>query len=282
MTSLTIALTRYKEPNAILWACLAALSRQTGVKGRVILMDQMDCRETRARCEFLSGESITFDYRVVAVTGCSEARNLAVGLCETEILLWTDPDILAAPDWARILSNVLMANQADIAGGKILPLWHAKPRWYVTTRVMADHYSLMDLGDDTRPVDRLIGGSLGMHIRRLGDQARFDPRLGRQGGTLLGGIDAEFCERALANGFRVNYVGRAVVHHQIPPERTTLSWMARKFYYGGLSRGLRGGRPRPMNQARTLSDYIVLTSFAPLYLAGLWSAKRRERKPRAC
>jgi len=272
--SLTIALTRYKEPNTLLWDCMASLSTQTDVKARVILLDQMDCRETRVLCDALSGKSMTFDYRVVSVTGCSEARNLAVGLCETEILLWTDPDILAAPDWARILSDVLMANQADIVGGRILPRWHSPPRWYVTTRVMADHYSLMDLGGETRPVDRVIGGSLGMHLGRLGDHARFDLRLGRQSGTLLGGTDAEFCERAMARGFRVCYVGRAVVHHQIPPERVTLKWIARKFYYGGLSRGLRGGRPRPMTKTNKASDYAILTCFAPWYLAGLVSSKR--------
>jgi glycosyltransferase involved in cell wall biosynthesis len=217
---------------------------------------------------------MVFEYMPIPVRGCAYARNAAISFSQTDILLWTDPDMVHSPDWAWNLACALRDHASEIVGGKILPLWHTRPRWYMTTHVMADHYSLIDLGDDLQPTERIIGGSMGLHIGRLGPHARFDERLGRQDGTLLGGVDAEFCERAISNGFRVRYVGQAVAHHQITVERTRLKWIARKFYYGGLSRGLRGGKPRPMNQNRSITDYILLGMFAPFYLTGLVYSRR--------
>ncbi|MFO7570388.1 MAG: glycosyltransferase [Smithellaceae bacterium] len=278
MDLLTIALTRYSQSDDLVSPCLQSVAKQNHAHGRVLFLDQNERPDVQKLCKFLSSEQMVFEYRTIPARGCAYARNTAITLCRTAILLWTDPDVVLASDWASKMAHVLATNQSDIVGGKIVPLWHTRPRWYMRTNVMADHYSLIDLGDDTRPIDRIIGGSMGLHVGRLGQHARFDERLGRQDGTLLGGVDAEFCERALVEGFRVHYVGSTVAKHQITIERTRLKWIARKFYYGGLSRGLRGGKPRSMNQKRRLGDYMVLCVFAPLYLAGLLSARHRKNR----
>jgi hypothetical protein len=145
------------------------------------------------------------------------------------------------------------------------------------SNVMADHYSLMDLGLQDRETDRIIGGSIGMHLKRLGPYAFFDERLGRKDGTLLGGVDTEFCQRVIQQGFRVYYVGQPTALHQIPESRMKLSWILRKFYYGGLSRGIRGGRPSAMNQKREIGDYVVLGAFAPFYLFGLLRGRLKKQ-----
>jgi GT2 family glycosyltransferase len=276
MDLLTIALTRYSESDDLLSQCLQSVSEQDHAHGRVLFLDQNERPDIQKLCKFLSSEQMVFEYRPIPARGCAYARNTAITLCRTDVLLWTDPDVVHVPDWATKMAHVLATDQSDIVGGKITPLWLTRPRWYMRTNVMADHYSLIDLGDDTHATDRIIGGSMGLHVGRLGPHARFDERLGRQGGTLLGGVDAEFCERAISNGFRVRYVGQAVAHHQITAERTRLKWIARKFYYGGLSRGLRGGKPQPMNKRRATSDYMILGAFAPLYMAGLFFAKFRN------
>lgn len=282
MDLLTIALTCYREPDDLVSQCLDSIVAQEQAQGRVLLLDQSERPDIQRQCKILSSERIVFEYRAISARGCAFARNTAISLCRTDVLLWTDPDVVLMPDWAAKMSHLLVTDQSDIVGGKIIPLWHTRSRWYMTSNVMADHYSLIDLGDGTRPTDRIIGGSMGLHVGRLGRHARFDERLGRQGGTLLGGVDAEFCERALADGFRVHYVGAAVAQHQIPVERTRLKWIARKFYYGGLSRGLRGGKPRSMNQNRRITDYILLGIFAPLFLAGhVYSRRFRNLRMRS-
>lgn len=117
---------------------------------------------------------------------------------------------------------------------------------------------------------------MGIHVGLLGKKVFFDERLGRKDGKLLGGVDAEFCQRVMRQGFTVCYVGRPASLHQIPESRMKLSWIIRKFYYGGISRGMRGGRPQSMNNKRRMTDYLVLGAFAPFYLLGLLKGKKKK------
>jgi GT2 family glycosyltransferase len=242
-----------------------------------LVLDQKECLEIRSLCAALSSADIAFEYNVIPAQGCAHARNIALRLCPTDVLLWTDPDILMAPDWAQKLAEALTARKLAVGGGKILPRWHGSPRWYMKTHVMADHYSLIDLGPEDRQTDRIIGGSMGIHVGLLRGKAFFDENLGRKEGTLLGGVDTEFCQRVIKNGFNVYYIGSATAQHQILKDRMTLKWIIRKFYYGGVSRALRGGWPEAMNKTRTLADYIVLGAFAPFYLLGLIKGKKKKR-----
>lgn len=161
MINITIALTRYQEPDELVRKCLLSIAAQKNVQVRVCFLDQSFHQQTKNVCEKLSSEKIIFEYHLIPAQGCAYARNIAIGLCQTDTLLWTDPDMVHSPDWGWNLACALRDHASEIVGGKILPLWHTRPRWYMTTNVMADHYSLIDLGEDTRITDRIIGGSMG-------------------------------------------------------------------------------------------------------------------------
>ena len=266
---ITIALTRYSEPDELLEGCLKAIAAQEKVRALVLVLDQKESLPIKSMCGSLSSDNLVFEYLVVPESGCAGARNTAINLCKTDILLWTDPDVALKPNWAYALSSALLNPKRAVVGGKIIPNWQRVPRWYMKTNIMKDHYSLIDLGEEEKETDRIIGGSMGMHIRRIGANASFNERLGRQKGTLLGGVDAEFCHRALQDGWKIFYVGQTTALHQIPQSRMNIFWISKKFYYGGMSRGLRGGMPSPMNKKRKLEDYAVLLFFSPFYLAGL-------------
>jgi len=276
LISVTIALTRYNESDEMLRQCLESIAAQSGVCARVLVLDQEECSAIRHLCEIISSGDITFEYNVIPALGCARARNIALRLCSTGVLLWTDPDVLLAPDWAETLSRMLKERNIAVVGGKILPCWSKSPRWYIKTNVMADHYSLIDLGPGERETDRIIGGSMGINVGLLGENAFFDERFGRKDGTLLGGVDTEFCQRIMRKGYAVYYVGQTTALHQIPEYRMKLSWIIQKFYYGGISRGMRGGRPQPMNKHREMTDYAVLGAFAPFYLLGLLKGKKMK------
>jgi GT2 family glycosyltransferase len=269
MNHITIALTRYQEPDDLFHSALGGIVHQDNVRAGVHVLDQSYHPKTEIFCKEISSSNITFLYKVIPARGCAYARNVAINLCKTDILLWTDPDVVLQQNWAYVLSSALSNPERAVVGGKIIPDWQCVPRWYMKTNIMKDHYSLIDLGDEEKETDRIIGGSMGIHIRRLGANAHFDERLGRQKGTLLGGVDAEFCQRIIRAGWKVFYIGQTTALHQIPQSRMNMSWIVKKFYYGGISRGLRGGMPSPMNKKRKLEDYAVLLFFSPFYLAGL-------------
>ena len=278
MISLTIALTRFNEPDLLLNLTLESLARQEKVRATILVLDQSFHQETKDHCSILCSDHILFEYQVIPARGCSVARNYAISLCRTDILLWTDPDMLLASDWASCLAQTLLDKQCAVVGGRIAPRWHGTPSWYMNSNVMTDQYSLLDLGPGEHEAGRIVGGSLGINIRQLGKESFFDENLGRKDGTLLGGVDAEFCERAIQKGLKVYYTGRTVAHHQILESRMRLPWIARKFYYSGYSRALRGGRPSAMNKKRDMADYIVLGAFAPFYATGYLTGMLKKEK----
>jgi len=275
---ITIALTRYKEPDWLLNLTLESIARQGEVRAKVHVLDQSFHQETKDFCKSLCSESIVFEYHVILSKGCSYARNVAISLCQTDILLWTDPDVVLASDWASCLSRTLMNKNCAIVGGKIIPRWHKIPRWYMKSNIMTDQYSLIDFGQGEKETSRIIGGSMGINIKQMGKEAYFNESLGRKNGTLLGGVDAEFCERSIQKGFKVYYTGRTVVQHQILESRMNLIWLSRKFYYSGFSRAIRGGRLSSMNKKKEKADYIVLGVFAPFYIIGLLIGLLKKRK----
>jgi len=59
------------------------------------------------------------------------------------------------------------------------------------------------------------------------------------------------------------------------PERVTFKWIAKRIYYGGYSRALRGGKPEPSNGGGGLAgwDYFALIFLLPFYVFGFFRAK---------
>ena len=277
MIFITIALTRYKEPDWLLNLTLESIARQREVIAKVHVLDQFFSQETKDFCIKFSSESIVFEYNVIPCQGCSHARNYAISLCQTDILLWTDPDVILKSNWAYYLSQTLVNKKCAIVGGKIIPLWYRIPRWYMKSNVMTDQYSLIDLGEGEKETDRIIGGSMGINVKQMKEEAYFDENLGRKNGTLLGGVDAEFCERAVQKGFKVYYTGKPVAHHQILESKMNLIWITKKFYYSGFSRAMRGGRPSAMNKKKAISDYVILGVFAAFYITGFLMGLLKKR-----
>jgi hypothetical protein len=185
-------------------------------------------------------------------------------------------------DWAHCLSKTLLNKDCAIVGSKIIPRWYKKPHWYMKSNIMTDQYSLLDCGPNEKEIDRVIGGSLGINLRQMDKEAYFDNNLGRRNGKLLGGIDSEFCERAIEKGFKVYYCGCTIAQHQILESKMTLSWTINKFYYSGYSRAIRGGRPSSMNKKREIVDCFILGLFAIFYITGLLAGslnKQNMEKP---
>jgi hypothetical protein len=100
---------------------------------------------------------------------------------------------------------------------------------------------------------------------------------------LLGGEESDLARRARARGLDVVYEGRAVVHHQILPERISYRWIFRRLFYAGLSRALLTGAPSP-SQPMTRNDYLalpfVLPWYAAGYLCGRFSGRAAPQHPR--
>lgn len=272
MVRTTITLTRHDEANKLIFETLRALAGQENVEAVVLFFDQQPEAETASVCRSLDSENIRFDYRPLEPCGISRARNTAIRACKTETLLFIDADAIPDPGWAASLAGTLLQDEVGIAGGRILPEWHRPPLLISKARIVFEQYSMLDFGNGVLPVPRVVGASFGIHLERLGQEARFDEDMGRQNGVLLGGEESDMCARARAAGLQILYQGMAVVHHQVLPERIRYRWIFRRLFYAGVNRALRGGMPSPSHRM-TLWDYvfmpIVIIPYALGYRKGL-------------
>ena len=273
---ITITLTRYAEPNWLLAQTLRSLAAQRDVHARILLLDQQDCASTRALCNDLSTTALHFDYQVIPAKNLSFARNEAIRLTETDILLFIDTDALAREDWALNLSSEMLARDAAISGGRILPKWHGRPGILQRSLIVQEQYSMLDLGSSTRHSRKIVGANFGLNLSLLKQEAYFDEEFGRRPGSLLGGEESELCRRAQVAGHALYYVGSAQVLHQVLPERLTSRWIFRRMYYAGYRRAMAGGAPQPSHDGHSVFhfyDFLALSLLGPAYICGFIKAK---------
>jgi GT2 family glycosyltransferase len=270
--SVTIVLTRYNEPNWLVWSTLESLSRQEGVKIEVLFADQRDDAETRDHLKALNNEAVNFRYETIPAVSLSYARNFGIKHAQNDLILFIDSDAIAAPDWAKHMAETLQNNNAGIVGGKILPKWHERPLLLARARVVLEQYSMLDLGEGVMPIAKVVGASFGINRAALKDDAYFDERLGRRAGILLGGEETDLCARARMQGLSVFYNGKALVHHQVLPERIRYAWIFKRIYFAGIGRAMRGGAPAPSHKMG-FWDFAALPVILPFYFAGLFRGR---------
>ncbi|MEO0464913.1 MAG: glycosyltransferase [Pseudomonadota bacterium] len=274
LPSVTITFTRYREPDWLIADTLDSLAKQSGIRGEVLFLDQ---RWSQAEAEAVMARStanIAFKCEKCPEKGLSHARNLGLERAENDIVLFIDPDAIAEPDWAARMAQALSQPGAAIAGSRILPRWRGREPFIARAKIVRDQYSLLDWGTKTKPAHRVVGAGFGVRKSAAPSQMYFDTGLGRRDGKLFSGEESDLCARVSESGAAIVYEGKALVHHQILPERQKLSWVLKRLYYAGLGRGQNGGAPNP-SQSPGWADWMLLPLILPPYALG-WLSSRRS------
>lgn len=275
MTHVTIAVTRYDEPDRLVRDALESLARQQGVTADVLFLDQRFDPAFAGAVEGLSHGTLRFAARPIASHNLSFARNEAIRAAANDIILFMDCDAVADPRWAAELVRALRQDGVAVAGSRIVPRWARPPLLMARARVVWEQYSLLDLGPGLREVARVVGAGFGINRRRLGEEARFDETLGRRDGLLFGGEDSDICMRARARGLHILYNGEAVIEHQIAAARVTHRWILKRLFYAGANRAALGGSPRA-SHGLGVWDALLLPAIVIPYFAGYAWARLRQ------
>ena len=174
--------------------------------------------------------------------GLSHARNCALEAARGELLLWTDDDVLVAPQWlAEYVRAMASHPEAGFFGGPVEP-WFTltPPRWLeVNFAVFAGAYAVRSAPTGTRLLsdDSFLPFGANFALRRevIGD-ARFDTRLGRIGSQLISGEEVQFLSALIAGGHSGLWIESASVRHYIPPDRINQRYLGDYYYAKGQSR----------------------------------------------
>jgi GT2 family glycosyltransferase len=171
--------------------------------------------------------------------GLSGARNTGAAAAITGIVAFLDDDAQAAPDWLERLAALYDDSDVLAVGGRVEPAWEAgRPGYFAQELdwiVGCSHRGMPKVAAEVRNV---IGANMSFRSEVLSSVGGFNTALGRQDTLPLGCEETEICIRAVIGspGSRIVYEPEAVVHHFVPADRGSLSYMLRRSWSEGISK----------------------------------------------
>lgn len=176
--------------------------------------------------------------------GLSAARNKGLSQASGSLIFFTDDDVMPEENWVVETLRGFDELKVDALGGKILPVWEVPaPEWMEKGHQREQiwgMYALLDKGNDPVVADTAEGGlfyGANMSFKKevLDQLGNFRTDLGVIGNKRRLDDDTEMLQRLYAAGKRIGYWPASVVHHKVPKERMTLSYIRNWRYNKALS-----------------------------------------------
>lgn len=207
--------------------------------------------------------------------GLSHARNKAISLIDTDLLLWTDDDVLVDPHWLCAYVNAATDNpRHSFFGGSIIPWFEKEPPHWMRDDLseLSDPFVVLEEvpGDEIKVGGKTpFGANMAFRMDAIGD-LRFDTRLGRKGKSMLGAEDTIFVRELLRRGEKGLWVQGARVQHWVPEWRTTKRFLYRSFHGSSktsqMLASMNSSAPLPFPRWH-LRQYVESTCWRIIYAA---------------
>jgi glycosyltransferase involved in cell wall biosynthesis len=164
--------------------------------------------------------------------GKSGALNFALDRVKGDLIVFTDDDIRAEPNWLQAIVDCAIAHPGyGVFGGRIVPDWEKEPKGrFIDWIPMGSTFAIVD-ETQSGPCDPTKVWGPNTIIRRelLGTSVRYREDIGPLPGKIFAmGEDAEIIIRLAANGAKSYRCAEAVVHHWIPASSVTEDWVQKR------------------------------------------------------
>jgi glycosyltransferase involved in cell wall biosynthesis len=170
--------------------------------------------------------------------GCVEAQ--------TDLLVYADDDIEAFPTWLQAIKESFDDAEIVLVGGKCLPKFEAEPPVWLTAmwspnssgeRILG-HLSVIDLGDDTMPVNpnHIYGCNFAIIRSVLLEAGGFHPdAMPQELIRFRGDGESYISQYVLSKGYKALYNPLASIYHWVPTNRMTNEYFCRRMFNQGVS-----------------------------------------------
>ena len=168
--------------------------------------------------------------------GASGARNSGAAASRGEMLAFLDDDAIASPNWLESLLQHFKDPKVVGAGGRLEPLWKThRPKWFPQEFDWAVGCSYMGMPESATMVRNVWSNTMAIRRQAFDAVGGFRDDFGKIGAWSRP-EDTDLCLRVAAEcggeGTWI-YEPNATAGHQVPAERTTLSYFLRRCYYEG-------------------------------------------------
>lgn len=256
---------------------LSRLHLPDGMAAEILVVDNASTDNTPAVVREVAEKSpLPVRYVFEQQPGIVPARNRGVNEAEGQWIAFFDDDQLADENWLRELYAAAVAEGVKMVGGAVwlkLPAGCRRNLSPVCRMLLGETVGRTTACDyDYRFTPGT--GNLMLHRSVLTHIGLFDPRLRERG------EDTDLFLRAQAAGYRGRYTPRAVIHHVIPPERLSDTFLLK------LSRLMADGMAEDEWRARgrRLYPFVWLARLAQLVFTlwprWLWAVLTRNPEAR--
>ncbi|HMF93292.1 MAG TPA: glycosyltransferase family 2 protein [Vicinamibacterales bacterium] len=224
---LSVVMSTYNRGELLADAVRSILAQQHAdtPEFELIVVDNNSTDGTREVIERFEALDARVRYVFEPQQGSSYGRNAGIRAARAPLIAFTDDDVRAQPDWlASIVRAFDEHPDADVVGGRVLPIWPATPPQWLTR----NHWTplaLVDYGDLPVAVNAnhpicLVTANCSFRRRIFDAVGLFAPEFGLGKDGILGSVeDQELQLRVMRARRRVLYDPRIIVHAEIQPNR---------------------------------------------------------------
>ena len=220
----------------------ALAAQDTNAVFEVIVIDNASTDDTAAILEAFCHGDRRFRTAVEPRLGLSYGKNAGIRLARAPLLLFTDDDVLASPQWIRTYTDFFTRRSREeltIAGGPIIPIPHDLGPWpdWFDEPALAD-MSLLDYREKRplRMLEYVWGGNMAIPASVFERMGTWDESVGRRGDHRGTFEDTELQDRVHRSGGAVWFCPDAVVHHRVPRKTITPRQVATTAFTRGRNR----------------------------------------------
>jgi glucosyl-dolichyl phosphate glucuronosyltransferase len=175
--------------------------------------------------------------------GLSFARNTGLKHARGDVIIFLDDDVFVPKGWLEgMLSAFALGDDVGCVTGQIrlhypdvkIPTWlDSRYTGLFSECLRGDRTRIQTRGHD------FIGANFALTRKAVSAVGFFNTALGRNGCSLLSGEDTEYAERLWNRGFTIAYSAEGYVYHRVHPERLTYHWIAKRYFWAGVTNTLK-------------------------------------------
>ena len=246
MKKLSIVIATYNRSQSLLRILRSVVGQTAPAQlWECVVVNNNSTDDTEAVFSDFAEKNPTFDLRMVTETkqGLSNARNCGIAASVGDYIAIVDDDETLEESFVESYIEFFDSfPTAMAAGGAVKACYESvRPRWmsHFTEQMIANPLDL-DIAVTIFPKSRVpAGGNMAFRREVFDRVGLFNPQLGRNGQSLVGGEENDLFARLRRNGKLLYFVPNAAIYHHIPDSKLTDDYFDRLSYNVGVSKRMR-------------------------------------------